>query len=545
MSRFTIRSGGEKFTKEEILKQKDFEQFLTAYRKHAFLASAGKITFGIIATGMIISVLMLSTKNNVRSDQDDGTKKTSFVSPPLKGVTIPYESYTVDASKGGVLKYKTGTELNVPPFAFLGKDGKPVTGTVTLRYREFHDPADFFLSGIPMTYDSAGTRYHFESAGMMELLAFSGPDAVKVNPKAKINVNMASKQQGDYFNVYYLDSNKRNWDFIKRDTAGIHTNKLANNLNDRLKKDSPEKIRKDLKKDIAELNTKIANIEKTKPVSPERSDPGTPKIKLDVLKDEFPEVAAYDGVFFQVDPYQYDFKPESASAYWDNVTIDRTKKTERYLITVSKGKEKHSFGCHPVLEGKDYDNAENIFEKLHDKYLSLLDEHTKKVKEKQKQLELLHKIMKNRNDIMNDSMATAGRMTDAMSEKQNAVIRVFEVSKFGFYNCDCPSALPKGMLVNAVFVDSNGKTINLEHAYLVEKGRNAMFTYYSYGFNQFRYDPSKQNMIWAIAPGNKLAVFNVASFKKLKIDPKYTEFTLKLTDRSFASVIEAKQYLQI
>jgi hypothetical protein len=547
MSRFRIRTNGEKFTPEEVLKQKSFENFLAAYKRHTLPGNAGKIGLGIVATGVIATVILLSVKSSttLRTDSPVTEKKVRYVEPPLNGFDTPYALFTVDAEKGGELHYKTGSVLRVPPHAFIGKDGKPVGGTVTLKYREFHDIADIFLSGIPMTYDSAGTQYHFESAGMMELLAFQGDQSLNVNPGNQIHVDLASKQTGDYFNVYYLDTNKRNWDFIKKDTAGVHYGDAQKKLDELLKSRSPEEVKNVLKKDLEHLDRKTADLEKTRPVAPLLSDKNRFKIKLDVRPDEFPEITAYENVIFQLAPEETGFRPEYAKITWDNVSVERWTEKNGYGLTFSKGKEKHTFLCRLVADEKDYPDAMNLFGKLEEKYRKLLADHKKKVLEKQKQLELVHRLLKSQNDNLNDSMKYAGVMNDSMYAMQQTIMRGFEVAKFGFWNCDCPSALPKGMIVNASFVDSTGKPLKFDDVYLVEKGRNALFTYHSYAFREFRYDPSKQNMIWAVAPGNKLAFFSVQAFKKLKVQKEGAEFTLRLVDKKFKSTDEVKAFMKI
>ena len=545
MSRYKIKSNGEKFTQQEIVQQRNFEQFLSAYKKQASVMTAGtKISLSIMAIGVLATVLVLTMNNNNGNQTTVTEKKPAFVSPPLKGIDIPYTTFTVDADKGGELTYKTGSVLKVPPHAFLGSDGKPVSGKITLRYREFHDVGDIFLSGIPMTYDSAGTQYHFESAGMMELLAFNGNDPVKVNPDKKINVELASKQPGDYFNVYYLDTNKRNWDFVKRDTAGVHNN-IYKKIDEQLKKNSPKTVAQKLKDDISNIKNEITGNERKKPLEPKKAEGDRFKVKIDVKEDEFPEIAAYREVLFQVAPWETRFKPEYSKITWDDVEVAHGANEDHYVLTFKRGNEKHSFECAPVLEGKNYDDAKNLFDKLHEKYLSFRDERQKKLKEKQKQLEYVHQQLQDKNNTLNDSMSLAGAMSNAMMDKENRIMRVFEVANFGFWNCDCPTALPKGMLVNAEFTDSTGKPLKFEHVYLVEKGKNALFTYYNYAFNQFRYNPAKQNMVWAVAPGNKLAFFSVEAFGKLKVKKDGATFVMKLIDKKFASADEVKELMKI
>jgi hypothetical protein len=95
-----------------------------------------------------------------------------FIKPPIKGADVPFKEWTVDAAKGDTVYYPTGSIILFPPNSFVDKNGNVITGNVEVKYREFTKPIDFFLSGIPMNYDSAGVQYTFESAGMCEILAY-------------------------------------------------------------------------------------------------------------------------------------------------------------------------------------------------------------------------------------------------------------------------------------------------------------------------------------------------------------------------------------
>ncbi|HRD40305.1 MAG TPA: hypothetical protein PLC65_16880, partial [Bacteroidia bacterium] len=72
----------------------------------------------------------------------------------------------------------TKSKIKVPQNAFVNKAGPDIIGDVEIQYREMHDQADIIASGIPMTYDSAGTKYHFESAGMFDIKASQNGEQV-------------------------------------------------------------------------------------------------------------------------------------------------------------------------------------------------------------------------------------------------------------------------------------------------------------------------------------------------------------------------------
>jgi hypothetical protein len=117
----------------------------------------------------------------------------------------------VDAKKGGVIQYPSGTLINIPAEAFVDKSGNPIKDTVDISYREMHKLSEIFVSGIPMTYDSAGTEYHFESAGMTQIMAYKNGNPVFIGKDKAININMKSTSADPKFNLYYYDTIQNQW----------------------------------------------------------------------------------------------------------------------------------------------------------------------------------------------------------------------------------------------------------------------------------------------------------------------------------------------
>ena len=197
---------------DEITKRKDFDNVLKHhtgatkpfFKKPIFLSSV------LVTVAAIVTTVVLLTKSPSNNhppeltevqqpsiiNEQSSTVNLSCINPPLKEINIPFTTFKVTAEKGGTLDFKTGSKLIIPKNAFADAQGKPLTGEVELRYREFHDAADFFVSGIPMTYDSAGTKYQFESAGMMEMQGYKDGEKVAIAKGKSIAIEMASPQKG-------------------------------------------------------------------------------------------------------------------------------------------------------------------------------------------------------------------------------------------------------------------------------------------------------------------------------------------------------------
>ncbi|WP_018342854.1 WD40 repeat domain-containing protein [Cytophaga aurantiaca] len=133
------------------------------------------------------------------------------IEPPFKSITPKYDTFELDASEPKTLRLSSGSSIEIPENAFVDKQGNVVKGKVALTYREFHTAADILASGIPMMCnDENGEAKPFESGGMFEITATANGEEINIAKDKKINVNLASKVEGD-FDFYYLeeDGNKK------------------------------------------------------------------------------------------------------------------------------------------------------------------------------------------------------------------------------------------------------------------------------------------------------------------------------------------------
>ena len=207
---------------EDIEKHKDFDALLQKFQetplpaekeptrkprvvwlKYA-AAAAAVIMLGVFAQRL------LQEGNTLTEEEHFAT--LPFINPPLTNIKPTFASQKVNANQGGVYEYNNGSKLIVPAAAFVSDDGKMVEGDVDIKYREMHDFVDFFLSGIPMTYDSAGTKYILESAGMVEIYAEQNGQRLKMQPGKEIKVelisyiNMPRLNVSPKYNIYKLDA---------------------------------------------------------------------------------------------------------------------------------------------------------------------------------------------------------------------------------------------------------------------------------------------------------------------------------------------------
>lgn len=521
-----------KLSSEEIAKQKNFDSVLkqqgniagkAIYKKPWFLSSVVVATIAVVT-----SIVLMNKKDNPEISQT--TEQTevvlpsdslaletfykaeeakSCIAPPVAGLNIPYTVFKVNAEKGGLFEFKTGTKLNVPKNAFVGMDGKLLKGEIELRYREFHDGVDIFLSGIPMTYDSAGNRYHFESAGMMEMLAYQDGKQVGMADGKSINIDLASNHAGDKYNLYKLDTLHNNWSCLGKDKV-VSPKQADVAFNEALPKveDSPEyKVVETKKVEVQkEKEVKIAALPKpvtvVEPKKPEIAKKGKFTFNLDVDPKEFPELNVYKGLLFEVGDENKNFNSAMYDVTWDDATVkEGAKKGQNYILTLKKGTKKHDLVVYPVFEGKNYEAAMKEYQDKFNKYNVTLE----KRKEDEKKIEAdyqtkLAALKAQQLEIERKWKEKVDNEFRTMDTQQK-VRRVFAINSFGVYNCDNPMAYPKGVLTNATLTNEKDSRLMCYEVFLVDKKRNGMFTYSRNPVTSFSFDPKVENILWTVENG--------------------------------------------
>jgi len=390
-----------------------------------------------------------------------------FINPPSKKFDIKSDSFIVNSTKEYSFKYKTGSEITIPENAFFDKSGKLYTGETKLKYRELHRPLDFFLAGIPMTYYQNGTEHLFESAGMLQITAFTpNNEELIMNPEKKINVKMTSYRDGDYFETFYLDTAKKNWirtgkdRLVKKDSTKIIT---TNNLPYL----APKPILADFKQNVFELEN--LNL-------PE-------------------ELSIYKNLLFQNIENHY-CKVSDAT----NITIKRVPEKDYYEITftidlTSVGSKKEENKCLVYAVFADKKKLSDALRAYNKKYSNAIIEWKKyEVQQKGQQ-----------------------------AVQQNELQRYFEISSFGYHNCDHPT-LQDGKSILASYKDNeNNKLPNITTS-LIDYDINSC-----YRSNNFRYNPNSRNALLGVDSEDNFYIFSVKEFFEFSKNnnSKEYEFTMK------------------
>jgi hypothetical protein len=523
--KYKINRNQPPLTDEELASARSFNRVLKGYHaiKVPFYKSGRFLTSGsalIVAAAIALIVLF---------DDKTETPQQPFISPPLAQALIASDTFMIDAESPTDIAYKSGSKLHILAGAFTDAKGHPIKGKVTLKYREFHDQRDIFLSGIPMTYDSAGTTYVFESAGMMEIGASQNGMPLAVNAAKPIKVDMVSHTKEDRFNTYYLDTVTKKW--VNLNQANLNPKQFVDTA---LHDEKPDPLLAKCEQALKQTAALVKAAEKEKPMPIVKADDAKTKFHIQIDSAEFPEIAVYKGVSFQVKDEKA-FDMASARKTWSDVKLKKLDGSD-YEVTFSRGSKLFKVVASPVLEDKDLAAAQKVYDLKFARYESILSER-KATEEKAKQ------EMKR---IMADQSLRDSFYESHMNASQR-IYRAFSVSQFGFYNCDQPRIIASDANVIAIVSDENNKPLKLTELCLVEKSINMVCSYHSVDkqCKDFKFNTAQDNMLWGVTADNKLAVINVNSFKSQQAKSGEVHFRFQIIDKDFKNSEEVKKYLEI
>jgi hypothetical protein len=404
--------------------------------------------------------------------------KTSII-PPIEEMDVPYETFVIDNTRDTNIHYHTGSIVHIPKHAF--KTDKPEQ--VTINYREFHNPMDIFLSGIPMAYDSAGVEYTFESAGMLDIQAFEANKKLELKEGVELDIQMASLNLEPEFNLYNLDETTGVWDYKGKDRRNPLSRPVAELKN-------YEEGEFDFSDETYESEDDFSTISRRAPAKRNEKRYAF-KIDLDnVQKQKFVNV---EDVMFEIRQGEDEGNGQSLfdSKYydieWESMDLKAIEDGD-YDLKLRRGRKSFDLIVYPVYSDAKYQAAKDAYEK------------ELKANQEQKQ-----KLLANRRAQTTgaDNIANMydAYMKSALSPKG---FREFSVSRLGVHNMDLPN-LPDGKLITPSLLSQNEEHLKYDVIYVVEKDKN-MVSKFTDDIPSIIVDTDKENVIWALTKENKIAI---------------------------------------
>lgn len=547
-----------KVSDDEINKHKDFDKLIKQFKEQSINKAKSDsswwknnyIRYAAVIGGatVVCTVTYIALFNKSKSTTNDKTttlnknntnnkvsSSTNFINEPFKKIKVNYTTYKVDNSKGANLTHPSNSKIKIPKNSFVNKKGEEIIGEVEIMYREIHNQAEIIASGIPMSYDSAGIKSTLESAGMFEIKGSQNGEPVFIKQDKTLTVELASKQTEDRFNQYYLDTLAKNWKYIQRDNPVklVTNNKTEGSPAEVLKKleQKYEPAISIIPKRIDSVKVvytkKIDKLDKpAQPAKPNKSS-GRPQFELDVDYREYPELMAFKNAVFEIGAENTNYKNEMKNITWSSAEIEEgPQKGKNYILVLKLRERTEKLIVYPVLTQGDFEIAAKKYEEKFEKYKVLQSKREadeKKLREEMqaKQAIYLEQQKKLQEEFIREKIKVQQQMTTTLNTQikgggaAGVISRVFNISNFGVFNSDCAQPFPSGQLVNPIFVlNTDNKPILPTTMYLIEKGRNIVFTYMQAGINKVSVDP-KLAYSACLVSGSNVYIISQEEFSKV------------------------------
>ncbi len=384
-------------------------------------------------------------------------RKLSFIKPPILGKEIAFENFTIDAQKDEEIITENGTKITIYKNSLVDQDGNVVSGKVEINYRDYHNPLEVYLSGIPMNYDSVGVEYVFETAGMFELKAAQDGKKISLKQDGKIDLDFVSTSNEQDFNFYKFDEAKGEWIVESKE---IKTNTL--------------------------VNSNTSNTALIKPVAQNKKNYA---FDMELDKGNYPELSQYEGTMFEVKEGEA-FNSMYYNVQWDNAEVKKLS-GNNYQLTLIKEDTSILVKVKPVV-------ATNQYKKAMNKYNNQMTENKKK--------------QENRSEF--DVYSTSTIAYNTSMSAQSIITREFTLNGFGIYNLDKPGIMQPNGEVKTLLVKRNDEEQKLDKlSYtVVNLNRNAIVNL----FGKPRYYKGALTVVWSILNESEMIIIYPEQFKTMQ-----------------------------
>lgn len=527
---YHIKLNPDPLSRERIESHMDFDELLRQYqeadKQQVKRPRVIKLAYVALAAAAALALLMvLNIWNGASSPQSESAyfAKLPFVNPPLSEWEPEFISYKMNVNQGGVYEYESGSRLVVPAAAFMNDRGRLVEGDVAIHYRELHDFVDFFLSGIPMNYDSAGRQFYLESIGMVEIYAEQNGERLQMAPGKEIQVELVTHIRTTldaplpHYSVYTLDTLNRNWAYREEARLEVLEEKLdagQTSYSDIQKEwlESRQALEKSYDAQLAALEAMAPK--PTAPVKPQRQLSGQPTIELNFQDDNFDfegdnaeEIALtrkLKDAIWQISPQSPPYDENAFKVTWERMRLKPINEWD-YTLTLINGNRRLQLIVNPVLVGEAYEQAMAQYEAGLAEYESQMDYRESQLKARREAL-LQQEADETRflDEAFTERLAEAGAPQGKPALLAKVISR-FKAHQLGVWNCDRPLPVGEDKL-NLKFVDENGETFTPRTAYFAGKTHNTVHRFLATEKTALALPSDDAHLIWLVTDDNRIAL---------------------------------------
>lgn len=388
-----------------------------------------------------------------------GNPSTVSVIQPIEGLEIPIRTFQVSADAAATIELPNGGKIDFPEHAFVDQQGKPISGTVTIEWQEYHSLADILVSGIPMKYDSAGVSNQFVSGGMFTIDAHQKGKAVELAKGKEATVALATFDEQRQFNFYSLDEKTGDWSYK---TTALSTPNPA-------------------------LETVDANVKK-------QASEGAPIfLNVDAVTDSIPALAGKDIIGWNISPDQIPKKLAStiAQSRWDAQIVKQT--ATGFELQLSNKKQTLTLDAQPVTIDEALANTSKVEKQTVKKWENIL--------------------------------------AFQQQQKVAQMIRTATIPGFGTYNWDIIHIRISPIVFRLRLGLPNGHDLNGAQIFHICPDEKSIVRYIQEDFDEFSFDPTKENCIIAIFPDKSVYTVSDKQFDEARNKSRARDFTFDMNGR--------------
>ena len=158
-----------------------------------------KKTLLFIITIIAIVSCKKDTKSTTTTLPPSASDNYSSVQAFFANNNIALQTYTIDASTGGSFTSPQGTTVTIPSNAFLTQANLPVTGNVTIQFKDIYKKSDMFLANMPTMMPFGGAP--LKSGGEFFIKAVQNNSALILASGKKISVSQPASLTGGIDNA--------------------------------------------------------------------------------------------------------------------------------------------------------------------------------------------------------------------------------------------------------------------------------------------------------------------------------------------------------
>ena len=171
----------------------------------------------------------------------------------------------------------------------------------------------------------------------------------------------------------------------------------------------------------------VKTFEAKKPLKPVETNAAKESFSIDVESEEFPEIAVYKDVLFEIANTKK-LNQADANIDWSDVVLKRITKSDNYNVKFISETKTVDYVVLPVFEGKSYENAKKLFASKFESYEVKLNQKKEDEKIAEQKLKVELKRQKQEQEKLLKEYATQ-RVADsleylkqpAIAEKQQKV----------------------------------------------------------------------------------------------------------------------------